>query len=628
MLSRRLFLYVTFSNICFFLTLLDYGTAFHTPLARLSALSNSSYFYALSINWVIANAIALWCILTLLVFGQLAAEERAAVEQQVLLQAVELGSMLFYGDQLLTHSSVLLTCVCMMGMMWTCVMPLRLQALATVESSASRLGHVFSLIVFLILWAASTLTLMSMTWQGILDQEKNKKDISSPIDSSDLYGLGFSVFIHLFLLLFAAFEFAFRLAAMEVSRALNTPLSRHASSYINHAFRLTESLLFTFLVVRLVRFHPHLPIFLMRQIIKYLSMLLKVPQDAWKYHLMTRQLSVAQPVTEEELRNSEDMVCTICYEPIETPVGTRKLRCGHVFHELCLRQWLEEHSTCPYCRADLLAPAPKPPPPQSQPAAPAMAANGLPGGAAVMEGEVEQAYLLYLQSARLMQRAVTASHPTDPSSLPPTAHPVDEPSLGPLSTHHAESDDMGGIPVIAGSAAVGNTTTTTSSSSTTTTEDPLTNTTTTTVITTSTTTTTTLESTTAPTDALAAAASPLSAPPLSTTVQTMRYLPLDLGSADEIVRLEAMQHAAEFPSLPTPSPVLSPRSSPAPAESASTVHNDSRAKATAAAERRQRQWEAAQRTYEAAILLAKQQLEAETRRIDEAASDDEEGSAA
>ena len=31
-------------------------------------------------------------------------------------------------------------------------------------------------------------------------------------------------------------------------------------------------------------------------------------------------------------------------------VDGRSLRCGHVFHPLCLEPWLERHDTCPLCK--------------------------------------------------------------------------------------------------------------------------------------------------------------------------------------------------------------------------------------------------------------------------------------
>ncbi|GAB2228939.1 hypothetical protein Droror1_Dr00023073 [Drosera rotundifolia] len=47
--------------------------------------------------------------------------------------------------------------------------------------------------------------------------------------------------------------------------------------------------------------------------------------------------------------------CAVCLSQFE---GHERLRllpiCGHVFHIHCVDPWLGSHSTCPYCRADLV----------------------------------------------------------------------------------------------------------------------------------------------------------------------------------------------------------------------------------------------------------------------------------
>uniref|UniRef100_A0A2C9KM42 RING-type domain-containing protein n=1 Tax=Biomphalaria glabrata TaxID=6526 RepID=A0A2C9KM42_BIOGL len=53
--------------------------------------------------------------------------------------------------------------------------------------------------------------------------------------------------------------------------------------------------------------------------------------------------------TQEDLeQNSDD--CAICWEKMES---ARKLPCGHLFHNSCLRSWLEQDSSCPTCRTRL-----------------------------------------------------------------------------------------------------------------------------------------------------------------------------------------------------------------------------------------------------------------------------------
>jgi hypothetical protein len=47
--------------------------------------------------------------------------------------------------------------------------------------------------------------------------------------------------------------------------------------------------------------------------------------------------------------------CVICREALEVGQTTMTLSkyCGHTFHESCALQWLQHHSTCPYCRRNL-----------------------------------------------------------------------------------------------------------------------------------------------------------------------------------------------------------------------------------------------------------------------------------
>ncbi|XP_040065060.1 LOW QUALITY PROTEIN: E3 ubiquitin-protein ligase AMFR [Ixodes scapularis] len=56
--------------------------------------------------------------------------------------------------------------------------------------------------------------------------------------------------------------------------------------------------------------------------------------------------------TADELeKNSDD--CAICWTHMES---ARKLPCGHLFHNSCLRSWLEQDTSCPTCRMSLSEP--------------------------------------------------------------------------------------------------------------------------------------------------------------------------------------------------------------------------------------------------------------------------------
>ncbi|KAM9301909.1 E3 ubiquitin-protein ligase AMFR [Gastrophryne carolinensis] len=61
---------------------------------------------------------------------------------------------------------------------------------------------------------------------------------------------------------------------------------------------------------------------------------------------MEAHFAVATP--EELEANNDD--CAICWDSM---LAARKLPCGHLFHNSCLRSWLEQDTSCPTCRMSL-----------------------------------------------------------------------------------------------------------------------------------------------------------------------------------------------------------------------------------------------------------------------------------
>ncbi|XP_030646188.1 E3 ubiquitin-protein ligase AMFR isoform X2 [Chanos chanos] len=61
---------------------------------------------------------------------------------------------------------------------------------------------------------------------------------------------------------------------------------------------------------------------------------------------MEARFAVATP--EELVANNDD--CAICWDSMSS---ARKLPCGHLFHNSCLRSWLEQDTSCPTCRMSL-----------------------------------------------------------------------------------------------------------------------------------------------------------------------------------------------------------------------------------------------------------------------------------
>ncbi|CAH2000145.1 unnamed protein product [Acanthoscelides obtectus] len=62
----------------------------------------------------------------------------------------------------------------------------------------------------------------------------------------------------------------------------------------------------------------------------------------------------ALPIVEITLEQSiAKLQCSVCWEDFLTGESVRRLPCQHVYHEPCIRPWLELHGTCPICRQNL-----------------------------------------------------------------------------------------------------------------------------------------------------------------------------------------------------------------------------------------------------------------------------------
>ncbi|XP_045468005.1 E3 ubiquitin-protein ligase Iruka [Harmonia axyridis] len=82
-------------------------------------------------------------------------------------------------------------------------------------------------------------------------------------------------------------------------------------------------------------------------------------------HLLNQMDSAGPPPLGKEVIDSlpviqieEDQVnkklqCSVCWEDFILNEDVRQLPCSHVYHDGCIRPWLELHGTCPICRQNL-----------------------------------------------------------------------------------------------------------------------------------------------------------------------------------------------------------------------------------------------------------------------------------
>jgi len=75
-------------------------------------------------------------------------------------------------------------------------------------------------------------------------------------------------------------------------------------------------------------------------------------RERWKkfreFRIVTRELHKFPDATAEEIQSNN--LCVVCWDEM---TSAKKLPCGHIFHMHCLRSWLQESVSCPYCRAPL-----------------------------------------------------------------------------------------------------------------------------------------------------------------------------------------------------------------------------------------------------------------------------------
>lgn len=55
----------------------------------------------------------------------------------------------------------------------------------------------------------------------------------------------------------------------------------------------------------------------------------------------------------EEDQVNKKLQCSVCWEDFILNEDVRQLPCSHVYHDGCIRPWLELHGTCPICRQNL-----------------------------------------------------------------------------------------------------------------------------------------------------------------------------------------------------------------------------------------------------------------------------------
>ncbi|VDP02919.1 unnamed protein product, partial [Soboliphyme baturini] len=74
----------------------------------------------------------------------------------------------------------------------------------------------------------------------------------------------------------------------------------------------------------------------------YMRVVRYINEESWR--------SFRYPLVSGEELRSRDEICAICWDQLDS---ARRLPCKHMFHNWCLRSWLEQETSCPTCRFSL-----------------------------------------------------------------------------------------------------------------------------------------------------------------------------------------------------------------------------------------------------------------------------------
>lgn len=74
-----------------------------------------------------------------------------------------------------------------------------------------------------------------------------------------------------------------------------------------------------------------------------------------RMHKVLERLPPQVSYGSQELKTSSNRECVICLEDFETGDSCQVFPiCNHIFHSICLRNWMTKNLTCPLCRSCIL----------------------------------------------------------------------------------------------------------------------------------------------------------------------------------------------------------------------------------------------------------------------------------
>ncbi|KAG5509163.1 hypothetical protein JKF63_06172 [Porcisia hertigi] len=334
MVSRKsVVVYVITSFLACSLFLADYANTYREFYPMMVALANSSSFRLLIVNTAIAFVVLLWMALQMCFFGELNASEETALLTSFTLYLVECILVPLYMDEPIISGTSFFF---LFTLAWRVLHRLaseRVTTLSTVQMTWVSATRMPAYLCFAIILDTGIVTWMIKT---------------RPTLTGEKASLHYSIILLYMLLLSSSLRSAVHFASLFVLRGQHTLLSFVADAVAS----IAESMLFVG-VYAYIFYKSALPLLLLRGFVEHVLKIFEKTSGLFEFLVLTRRVRNSMPdATAEDL--ARDGRCTICYEDMMLGGGTKRLPCGHCYHMDCLERWLEGHSTCPYCRANIM----------------------------------------------------------------------------------------------------------------------------------------------------------------------------------------------------------------------------------------------------------------------------------
>jgi E3 ubiquitin-protein ligase synoviolin len=123
----------------------------------------------------------------------------------------------------------------------------------------------------------------------------------------------------------------------------DTDTNKSLLIFYTDIIHLSSLLVLYIIFIVVTSIHYKVPLNVFRSSVSILEKLIKKIKSYTRYTKICKELERVPDVRDEG-------ECPICTDNMEV---SKKLRCGHIFHLECLKQWCERQPFCPICKADL-----------------------------------------------------------------------------------------------------------------------------------------------------------------------------------------------------------------------------------------------------------------------------------